>query len=49
MTHAFVVEFASPEDRDYYVREDPVHQSFIKMAGEVLEKSQVIDFTNGKF
>ncbi|SPQ27475.1 899da683-da00-45c4-9210-2d653882ee2c [Thermothielavioides terrestris] len=28
MTHGFVVEFASAEDRDYYVAHDPAHQEF---------------------
>lgn len=49
MTHAFVMEFESAEDRDYYVHDDPVHTEFKKLAGEVLEKVQVVDFTNGMF
>ncbi|KAM5447009.1 hypothetical protein MaudCBS49596_006189 [Microsporum audouinii] len=48
MTHAFVVNFASKEDRDYYVQKDPLHQEFVRSAGEALEKAQVVDFTNGK-
>ncbi|EEQ31368.1 stress responsive A/B barrel domain-containing protein [Microsporum canis CBS 113480] len=48
MTHAFVVNFASKEDRDYYVQKDPLHQEFVRSAGEVLEKAQVVDFTNGE-
>ncbi|EFE41812.1 hypothetical protein TRV_03494 [Trichophyton verrucosum HKI 0517] len=48
MTHAFVVNFASKEDRDYYVQKDPMHQDFVKSAGEVLEKAQVVDFINGE-
>ncbi|KAJ5782626.1 hypothetical protein N7457_004400 [Penicillium paradoxum] len=47
ITHAFVVEFASAEDRDYYVQSDPVHQGFIKSLDGLVEKAQVIDFTNG--
>ena len=48
-THAFVVEFDNAEERDYYVNEDPVHAEFKTFAGEVLDKAQVIDFTNGRF
>jgi hypothetical protein len=49
ITHAFVVEFESAADRDYYVNEDPVHQEFVRKVGKVLEKAQVIDFTDGVF
>ena len=49
MTHAFVVEFASVEDRDYYVKEDPVHREFVQSLDGVLEKGQVVDFTPGVF
>lgn len=49
ITHAFVVKFASAEDRDYYVQEDPVHQDFIKSLDGILEKAQVIDFSDGTF
>ncbi|RAQ43945.1 stress responsive A/B barrel domain protein [Aspergillus flavus] len=49
ITHAFVVEFASAADRDYYVKEDPVHQEFVKSLDGVVEKAQAIDFTPGVF
>ncbi|KAB8216994.1 hypothetical protein BDV33DRAFT_206775 [Aspergillus novoparasiticus] len=49
ITHAFVVEFASAADRDYYVKEDPVHQEFVKSLDGVVEKVQAIDFTPGVF
>ncbi|KAL5362636.1 hypothetical protein BJX96DRAFT_154282 [Aspergillus floccosus] len=49
ITHAFVVEFASAADRDYYVKEDPTHQEFVRSLGGVIEKAQVIDFTPGVF
>lgn len=42
ITHAFIVEFESAEDRDYY--DDPAHDEFKNLAGKVLEKAQVIDF-----
>ncbi|PCG93332.1 Dimeric alpha-beta barrel [Penicillium occitanis (nom. inval.)] len=49
ITHAFVVEFANQEDRDYYVQKDPAHQEFIKSLDGVIEKVQVIDFTDRVF
>ncbi|KAE8351488.1 stress responsive A/B barrel domain-containing protein [Aspergillus coremiiformis] len=49
MTHAFVVQFATAADRDYYAKEDPIHQDFVKSLAGVIEKPQVIDFTPGVF
>ncbi|KAF2682644.1 hypothetical protein K458DRAFT_419490 [Lentithecium fluviatile CBS 122367] len=49
ITHAFIMDFETAEDRDYYVNEDPVHDEFKKLAGKVLEKAVVIDFTDGEF
>ncbi|KAL2160353.1 hypothetical protein VTH06DRAFT_1526 [Thermothelomyces fergusii] len=49
MTHGFVIEFASAEDRDYYVNTDPVHQSVVKSLKEVLEKITVVDFSDGVY
>ncbi|KAK4120822.1 dabb-domain-containing protein [Parathielavia appendiculata] len=49
MTHGFVVEFLSAEDRDYYVKEDPAHQAFVKSTGDVLEKPIVLDFEDGVY
>lgn len=49
ITHAFVVEFASAEDRDYYVQKDPVHQDFVRSLDGIVEKAQVIDFTDRVF
>ncbi|KAF2114958.1 stress responsive A/B barrel domain-containing protein [Lophiotrema nucula] len=49
LTHAFVLDFASIEDRDYYVDKDPVHDQFKKDVGVLLEKAQVIDFEDGVF
>ncbi|KAL2828070.1 hypothetical protein BJY01DRAFT_241017 [Aspergillus pseudoustus] len=47
ITHAFVVEFETAADRDYYVAEDPVHQEFVKSLGGLVQKAQVVDFTPG--
>ncbi|KAL4916234.1 hypothetical protein BDW62DRAFT_186731 [Aspergillus aurantiobrunneus] len=49
ITHAFVVEFASVEDRNYYVEKDPAHLEFVGTLKGVLEKAQVLDYTNGVF
>ncbi|KAH8693803.1 hypothetical protein BGW36DRAFT_383767 [Talaromyces proteolyticus] len=47
MTHGFVAEFASLEDRDYYVSTDPVHLALGRQIGPLVEKFQCVDFTNG--
>ncbi|KAJ5952627.1 Dimeric alpha-beta barrel [Penicillium vulpinum] len=47
ITHAFVVEFTSAADRDYYVQSDPAHLAFVKFLDGLIEKAQVIDFSDG--
>lgn len=42
MTHGFVLEFASQEDLDYYLTEDPVHLAFSKAAKPLIEDSVVV-------
>lgn len=49
ITHGFVVEFESAEDRDYYIFKDPTHIAFTKVAGEVLVNAIVVDFNPGSF
>ncbi|RJE22164.1 Dabb, partial [Aspergillus sclerotialis] len=49
ITHGFVVEFENSEDRDYYVKSDPVHQAFVKSLDGIIQKVQVIDFMNNVF
>ncbi|KAF2654088.1 hypothetical protein K491DRAFT_601522 [Lophiostoma macrostomum CBS 122681] len=49
LTHGFVVEFESAEDRDYYVKKDPAHQKFIKFVGPLVEQVKVVDYEPGKF
>ncbi|KAI0889180.1 stress responsive A/B barrel domain protein [Annulohypoxylon maeteangense] len=49
ITHAFVAEFESLEDRDYYVNTDPFHQKFKAFAGPFIEKVIVVDFSEGEF
>ncbi|PYI27560.1 hypothetical protein BP00DRAFT_379300, partial [Aspergillus indologenus CBS 114.80] len=49
ITHVFVMEFESEEDREYYLNKDPDHLAFVKGLGGDIEKVQVVDFTNGVF
>ncbi|CAK7224495.1 hypothetical protein SBRCBS47491_005571 [Sporothrix bragantina] len=49
VTHGFVVEFASAEDRDYYVKTDPAHQAFVKSLDGLVTKAVVVDFTDGEY
>ncbi|KAG5953065.1 hypothetical protein E4U53_007033 [Claviceps sorghi] len=52
-THVFVVEFASVADRDYYVKEDEAHRSFVEKwvtsADGVAAKAMTVDFLAGSF
>lgn len=49
MSHAFILQFSSNEDRDYYVNQDPVHQAFKDAAAAAVEKTLVVDFQDGVF
>lgn len=49
MTHAFVVEFASCEDRDYYIRQDPAHKAFVESMLPKLVQARIVDFSPGVF
>ncbi|KAI1208444.1 dabb-domain-containing protein [Annulohypoxylon truncatum] len=49
ITHAFVAEFESLEDRDYYVNTDPFHAEFKTFAGPFIEKVIVVDYSEGEF
>ncbi|PYH43348.1 Dabb family protein [Aspergillus saccharolyticus JOP 1030-1] len=49
ITHVFVMELESEEDREYYLNKDPDHLAFVKSLGPEIEKVQVVDFTNGVF
>ncbi|KND93264.1 hypothetical protein TOPH_02021 [Tolypocladium ophioglossoides CBS 100239] len=49
LTHAFVVEFQSQEDRDYYVQEDPAHKAFVESMLQRLAKARILDFSPGVF
>lgn len=49
MTHGFVVEFDSEEDRNYYVEKDPAHSQFVKSIEEIVTNVTVLDYVPGKF
>ncbi|KAI9371399.1 hypothetical protein BJX61DRAFT_511651 [Aspergillus egyptiacus] len=49
ITHAFVVQFASAEDRSYYLEKDPAHLEFVRSLDGVIEKVQAVDYTPGVF
>lgn len=44
MQYAFIAEFESASDRDYYIKSDPAHHAFIGKAMPILEKPIVVDF-----
>jgi len=49
LTHGFVVEFASKEDRDYYVSTDPSHKAFQKKNRPRFDDVRVIDYEKGVY
>lgn len=52
VTHAYVVEFHSEEDRDYYVNVDKVHSAYKEeVISYLLEggSTRIVDFTPGVF
>ena len=47
--NVFMVEFENASDRDYYVREDPVHRAFgVQVLTGVVEDVMVMDFRRGE-
>ncbi|KAI1392420.1 uncharacterized protein F4822DRAFT_425630 [Hypoxylon trugodes] len=49
ISHAFVLEFESLKDRDYYVDTDPSHQKYKAFIGRHVEKIIVVDYVEGQF
>lgn len=47
MTHAFILQFSSEIDRDYYLLHDQVHRQFSEQAGPFIEDSVVVDMKDG--
>ncbi|KEY74671.1 hypothetical protein S7711_09898 [Stachybotrys chartarum IBT 7711] len=49
-THAFIVEFESLQDRDYYIETDPAHKEFIQHVTPLLDTGAiVVDFQDNDF
>ncbi|KAL4820365.1 hypothetical protein BDW67DRAFT_172608 [Aspergillus spinulosporus] len=46
ITHVFVDEFASVEDRNYYAKEDAEHLAFGASLGRIVAQVQVVDIEN---
>ncbi|KAF7367890.1 Stress responsive A/B barrel domain-containing protein [Mycena sanguinolenta] len=49
MQYAFVIEFKSTADRDYFAKTDPVHLECVENVTALLEKVIVVDYDAGKF
>lgn len=48
-SYAFVLEFASEEDRQYYVDEDPAHLEFKQSLKGMVQRVGVMDYTPGEY
>ncbi|KAL6856470.1 hypothetical protein J3F83DRAFT_752655 [Trichoderma novae-zelandiae] len=48
LTHGFVIELESDEDRQYFIHQDPAHLALYGLAGSV-EKFTMLDFVPGVF
>ncbi|KAI0599630.1 stress responsive A/B barrel domain protein [Biscogniauxia sp. FL1348] len=49
MTHTFIFQFESEEDRKHYLEKDPAHLEFVASIQDILDTAQVVDFTPGVF
>ncbi|KAK3380495.1 stress responsive A/B barrel domain-containing protein [Lasiosphaeria ovina] len=49
LTHGFVMQFATADERNYYLEKDPAHQKFKKEVEPIVQKVTVVDFTAGTF
>ncbi|KAF3770780.1 hypothetical protein M406DRAFT_34253 [Cryphonectria parasitica EP155] len=47
--YAFVMEFESTADRDYYAKSDPAHQAYVKTYMPIFEKVIVFDYSKMEF
>ena len=48
-THAFVIEFASVQDRDYYVKTDQAHHAVGPVLSPLVLGATTVDVEAGKF
>ncbi|PSK40255.1 hypothetical protein B9Z65_8195 [Elsinoe australis] len=46
-THGFVFEFENEADRDYYTKDDPIHQEFVGSIKDIIQNARVVDFSPG--
>jgi hypothetical protein len=49
ITHVFLEEFETEEDRQYYLEHESGHKDFVGGLGGLVEKVMVVDFTPGVF
>ena len=49
LSHVFIAEFTSLEDRKYYLEQDPAHLAFVASVGSVVADATVVDFMPGVF
>ncbi|KAL7959651.1 hypothetical protein V8C34DRAFT_278999 [Trichoderma compactum] len=49
VTHGFYFEFNSHEDKAYYIKEDPAHQSLVAKLVPLIEKITGFDYETGVF
>jgi hypothetical protein len=49
LTHVFLSEFESEEDRNYYLQSDPAHREYGEFLLTVTQTIRVMDFEPGKF
>ncbi|WPJ66163.1 hypothetical protein SMAC4_12903 [Sordaria macrospora] len=49
ISHVFVSEFDTPEDRKFYLEEDPAFREFVESIEGIVEGRQVVEFSPGEF
>ncbi|KAK3348370.1 dabb-domain-containing protein [Neurospora tetraspora] len=49
ISHVFVSEFDTPEDRKFYLEEDPARREFVESIEGFVEGRQVVEFSPGEF
>ncbi|KAJ4412011.1 hypothetical protein N0V85_003761 [Neurospora sp. IMI 360204] len=49
ISHVFVSEFDTPEDRKFYLEEDPARRAFVESIEGFVEGRQVVEFSPGEF
>ncbi|EGY19535.1 hypothetical protein HYQ45_002285 [Verticillium longisporum] len=49
MTHVFVTEFETEDDRRIYVNEDQQHRKFCEQLSDMTAKISIVDFAPGVF